>query len=238
MQADYYFRAAQRSNFKIVIKYTEMLTWRCVGIHWCLDHQWTSFWGHGDSHFPFFMFSQGCLNRFCVDIWKKREISSCVQTETSCLLVHSVHLYTGWSAGQPGASNAWCCTGVCYTQLTPAHSKASKWLTRHGASPSEELLYLSCAHVAVCLSKSEKGQLPHLKDSSHMFWFINLFCANLSIITITIHWNEFAFTTLHYLHICTGLGQDVHEETVCKTHGSQQKSLMVKEVATHWPSGT
>jgi len=34
------------------------------------------------------------------------------------------------------------------------------------------------------------------------------------------------------------LRQDVHEETVCKRHGSQHKPLMAKGVATHRPSGT
>lgn len=78
--------SVQRTIFKILIKHRETLTWRCVGIHRCLHHQWTSFRGHRDRHFPFFMFRKGCLDCFRVDIWKEREISS-RHSDRSCLLV-------------------------------------------------------------------------------------------------------------------------------------------------------
>lgn len=142
-----------------------------------------------------------------------------------------------WEEKAQGLSwaQALCSSGVCYTQLTPACSNASNRSLLHRGIPREELPYLWHVYIAVCLLKSEKGHLSSLKDSSNLFWLISLFWANLLITPITIHWNKSAFILLPCticLRISMGLGQDAHEETVCKTHGSQQKSLMVKEVAT------
>lgn len=83
--------SSTKNHFQNSHKNREILTRRCVGIHWCLHHQWTSFWGHGDCHFPFFMFSKGCLHCFRVDIWKERGVKPELDRK-ELLFVHSAHL--------------------------------------------------------------------------------------------------------------------------------------------------
>lgn len=170
--------------------------------------------------------------------WQQVSHSQILPLPPSLGFIHrKINITEGWPEveweGKAPWAQAWCFAGGCYTQLTPAHSKAANRSLLHGDIPSEELLCLS--HV------SEKDRLSCLKDTSDMFQLITLFCANLLITTTTIHWNKSAFTLLPCticLCISMRLGQDAHEETVCRTHGGQQKSLMVKEAATHWPPGT